>query len=60
MTDYIKNKSIVITGAASGFGKLMSQKLAAQGASVTCSDINTEALEETVSPSRQTVARRLL
>lgn len=48
MADYIKNKSIVITGAASGFGKLMSQKLAAQGASVTCSDIDATALAETV------------
>lgn len=49
MTDYIKGKSIIVTGAASGFGMLVSQKAAAMGAKVTCADVNAEALEDIVS-----------
>ena len=48
MADYIKGKSIIITGAASGFGMLASQKAAAMGAKVTCADVNVEALEKVV------------
>ena len=40
MTNYIAGKTIVITGAASGFGKLVSEKVAAKGAHVVCADIN--------------------
>ena len=46
--DYIGGKSIIITGAASGFGKLISEKAAAAGAKVICADINESALQETV------------
>ena len=47
MKNYIENKSIIITGAGSGFGRLVAQKAVALGASVTCVDINGEALNET-------------
>ncbi len=49
MTDHIKDKSIIVTGAASGFGRLVSQKAAAMGAKVTCADLNAEGLEQVVS-----------
>lgn len=38
-------KRILITGAGSGFGKLLSERLAEQGALLNLSDINKEALE---------------
>ena len=47
MNNYVENKSIIITGAGNGFGRLVAQKAAALGASVTCVDINNEALKET-------------
>ncbi len=47
MKNYVEGKSIIITGAGSGFGQLVSQKAVAMGASVTCVDINGEALKET-------------
>lgn len=45
MGDNITGKSVVITGAGSGFGKLTAEKLAAMGARLTCVDINAEAAE---------------
>jgi NADP-dependent 3-hydroxy acid dehydrogenase YdfG len=45
MTDHIARKSIVITGAAGGFGRLVAQKAAARGASVTLGDIDFAAAE---------------
>ncbi|GAB2707842.1 SDR family NAD(P)-dependent oxidoreductase [Aliiglaciecola aliphaticivorans] len=39
----------MITGAASGFGRLLSQGLAARGCNLVISDINTDELENTVS-----------
>jgi len=48
MSDYISGKTIVITGAGGGFGRLVAQKAAARGALVTCGDINVEGVEETV------------
>ncbi len=48
MDDHITGKSIVITGAASGFGRLVSEKAAARGARVTCGDINHDGLHHTV------------
>jgi len=47
MKNYVENKSIIITGAGSGFGRLVAQKAASFGASVTCVDINEGALKET-------------
>lgn len=49
MSDYVKGKSIIVTGAASGFGMLVSQKAAAMGAKVTCADINESGLKAVVS-----------
>ena len=49
MNDYIKDKSIIITGAASGFGALVSRKAAELGAKVTCADIDPAGLEAVVS-----------
>jgi len=48
MTDYILGKSIIVTGAGSGFGKLLSEKAAAAGACVTCTDINAQGIEQVV------------
>jgi len=47
MTDHIAGKTIVITGAGGGFGRLVAQKAAARGARVTCGDINEPAARET-------------
>src|SRR4051794_24457011 len=40
MTQHMRDKVIVITGAASGFGRLVSEKAAAMGARVVVADIN--------------------
>ena len=36
------DKSVIVTGAASGFGTAIARKFAAEGASVVCADINFE------------------
>ncbi len=43
---YLNNKVIIVTGAASGFGKLISEKCATGGAKVVGVDVNTEGLNE--------------
>lgn len=48
MSDYISGKTMVVTGAGGGFGRLVAQKAAARGALVTCGDVNVAAAEETV------------
>ena len=45
MTNHAAGKSIVITGAGSGFGKLTAERLGALGAKVACADVNLEAAE---------------
>jgi NADP-dependent 3-hydroxy acid dehydrogenase YdfG len=52
MTDHVQGKSIVITGAGGGFGRLVAQKAAQRGARVTCGDINGSAAKETVEAIR--------
>ena len=47
MKNYVENKSILITGAGSGFGRLVAQKAVSLGASVTCVDINKDTLKGT-------------
>ncbi|MBX9663659.1 SDR family NAD(P)-dependent oxidoreductase [Novosphingobium sp.] len=47
MTNHIAGKSIVITGAGGGFGRLVAQKAAALGAKVTCGDIDLAAAQAT-------------
>ena len=45
MTDHVSGKSIVITGAGGGFGRLVALKAAARGAMVTLGDIDLAAAE---------------
>jgi len=47
MTNHIVGKSIVITGAGGGFGRLVAHKAAALGAKVTCGDIDLAAAQAT-------------
>jgi NADP-dependent 3-hydroxy acid dehydrogenase YdfG len=49
MANHVAGKSIVVTGAGSGFGKLVSERLAALGAKVACADVDLAAAEATVS-----------
>jgi len=52
MSSHIKDKVIVITGAASGFGRLLSVKASALGACVVAGDINGAALDQVVAASK--------
>lgn len=45
MTDHVAGKSIVITGAGGGFGRLVAHKVAARGARVTLGDIDQASAE---------------
>lgn len=54
MSNYIEGKSIIVTGAGSGFGRLVSEKAAALGANITCVDINAAGLDETLSSINET------
>lgn len=47
MADYVHGKVIVITGAASGFGRLVSVKAAARGARIVGGDVDAAGLAET-------------
>jgi NADP-dependent 3-hydroxy acid dehydrogenase YdfG len=44
--NYVEGKTIIITGAAGGFGRLVAQKVNAMGARVVLSDINTGELDQ--------------
>ena len=44
---YYRGKHVLLTGAASGIGRLMAQKMAAQGARMILWDVNAQGLEET-------------
>lgn len=45
MGTHVVGKSIVVAGAAGGFGKLVAEKTAALGARVTCGDVDGDAAE---------------
>jgi NADP-dependent 3-hydroxy acid dehydrogenase YdfG len=46
MSKYLQDKVIIVTGAGSGFGKLISEKCAAGGAKVVGVDVSAEGLNE--------------
>ena len=48
MSNYLKDKVVVVTGAAGGFGRLVALKSLQLGASVVCSDIDERALSQLV------------
>jgi NADP-dependent 3-hydroxy acid dehydrogenase YdfG len=48
MTNYVKDKVIIITGAAGGFGRLVAQKCAALGAQIVAADIDEAELRSSV------------
>ncbi len=52
MSRYLQDKVIIVTGAASGFGKLISEKCAAGGAKVVGVDVSVDALNEVVESIR--------
>ena len=52
MANHVKDKVILITGAAGGFGRLVAQKTASKGARVVVSDVNATGLTETVDSIR--------
>jgi len=52
MADHIAGKSIVITGAGGGFGRLVALKASARGAKVTLGDINLAAAEDVAAEIR--------
>jgi NADP-dependent 3-hydroxy acid dehydrogenase YdfG len=54
MTNHVENKSIIITGAGGGFGRLAAQRLAELGARLICADIDASAVEETAASIRDT------
>src|SRR6516165_6473649 len=43
--NHVEGKSIIITGAGGGFGRLTSEQLGARGACLTCVDIDGRAAE---------------
>lgn len=48
MTDHLSGKVVVVTGAAGGFGRLVSLKSAARGARLVCGDVDAAELTRTV------------
>jgi NADP-dependent 3-hydroxy acid dehydrogenase YdfG len=48
MSEYLKDKVIIVTGAASGFGKLISEKCASGAAKVVGVDVNAESLNDVI------------
>ncbi len=51
--NYVKDKVIVITGAGSGFGKLVSEMTAELGGKVVLADINEESLKSVVNEIKE-------
>ncbi len=49
----VKDKVVMITGAAAGFGKATAEKLASEGAHIVATDINVEALGDTLDCCRE-------
>lgn len=53
MAEDLTGRSVVITGAGSGFGRLTAEKLGALGARVTCLDVNGDAADTTAAAIRE-------
>ena len=53
MANYLKNKVIIITGAASGFGEILSRKAASMGAKVVGADVDEKGLQKLVATIRK-------
>jgi len=54
-----ENKTAIISGAASGMGRLSAEKLAAEGANVVVTDVNKEAVEAVAEGIRQNGGKAL-
>lgn len=54
--DVFQDQVIIVTGAASGFGKILTEKLHAEGAKLVVGDINVDALNSVVSDLANVVA----
>ena len=52
-----EDRSVLITGAASGIGRASAERLATEGAALTLSDVNAEGLEQTASTCRDAGAK---
>jgi len=52
MTTFVNDKVIVVTGAAGGFGRMISVKAADLGAKLVCGDIDADGLETTLAKIR--------
>lgn len=46
--NYVKDKVIVVTGASSGFGRIVCEKTATLGAKVVCGDVDAQTLADVV------------
>ena len=46
MTNYLKGKVIIVTGAAAGFGEILSRKISAMGAKIVAADIDQKSLRK--------------
>jgi len=53
MADHLAGKVIIVTGAASGFGKIVAEITAARGAKVVAADIDPKALTQVVASMTQ-------
>lgn len=56
MTDYIRGKSVIVTGAGGGFGRLVALSLAERGARVMCVDIDGASAEATAKDAKEAIA----
>jgi NAD(P)-dependent dehydrogenase (short-subunit alcohol dehydrogenase family) len=60
MTDRLANKTILVTGAGSGMGRVATRVFASHGANVVATDLNETGLQETIVEAGTSVADRIL
>jgi NAD(P)-dependent dehydrogenase (short-subunit alcohol dehydrogenase family) len=51
------DRAVIVTGAASGIGEATARRFGAEGARVTCADVNAEGVEATAAAIREAYAR---